>query len=516
VASRSAPESVLRRFQRLFRGRETSYGQWLAKDNVKTVHAPVTEVQWKAHMLGKTNPILGIVPITETNDCYFGAIDVDDDTVNHASLAAIVNHAALPLVVCRSKSGGAHIYLFLKDPAPAKMVVDKLKRWATALKLQNPPYPNGQPHPIEIFPKQTKIDATDPGKGNWINLPYYGNGTTERYAVTEEGDKLELAAFLDYAESRAITAIELEGLEPDIHEAFQEGPPCLNTLDTVGFPEGSRNMGLLAVGTYYKLRYGDDFVSYLKEYNASGKVQPPLKERELQGLINSLQKHDYAYKCDDIPIAPYCEKGRCKKLKWGIGGFRKKLVDQALPEMADLRKVTTDPPRWLLNVASDDIELQTEDLMLIPRFRRAVLERCSLIFPLLKQYEWDERLGELLANLTIIEAPSDAGVYGQFQVLLGEFLVRRRNARKREDLLNGLPYEEGNCVYFRGTDFIAFLERKRFKDSDASKVFTSLRALGAGHTKWNVKGTGLQLWFIPTPQDQDEEFDAVQSEDPEF
>lgn len=515
MAARSAPDQVLRRFQRLFRGRETSFGQWTSKEDVKTVHSPVTEEAWKRHMAGK-GAILGIVPITETNDCYFGAIDVDDDTVNHAALAAIINHAGLPLVVCRSKSGGAHLYLFIKDPAPARLVVDKLKHWATALKLKNPPYPNGQPHPLEIFPKQTKIDATDPGKGNWINLPYYGNGTTDRYGVTEEGDKLALARFLEYAEERAVSAIELEGLDPNIQETFDEGPPCLNTLDTLGVPEGSRNMMLLNVGIYLKGKHPEDFPDYIHEYNHSGRIQPPLKEQEVNGIINSLKKRDYAYKCEDIPIAPYCEKGKCKKQKFGVGMFRKKIVDAATPEMDSLRKVTTDPPRWLLNVAGKEIELQTEELMLVPRFRRAILEKCSLIFPLLKQFEWDEKLGELLTDLETIEAPEDAGVSGQFKVLFLEFLVRRRNARKREDILTGLPVEEGNVVYFRGSDFISFLERKHFKDYDASRIFLALRSLGAGHTKWNVKGVGIQLWFIATPKDQDEDFEPVVSDEPAF
>ena len=32
----------------------------------------------------------------------------------------------LPLVMCRSKSGGAHIFLFLKEPTQAKIIRDKL------------------------------------------------------------------------------------------------------------------------------------------------------------------------------------------------------------------------------------------------------------------------------------------------------------------------------------------------------------------------------------------------------
>lgn len=505
MATKPAP-AVLNRLQRLFRGRENAFGQW-KEGAIKTVESPITEKEWLTHLGGK-GPILGIIPITETNDCYFGAIDVDDDTVNHAALAGIVEHARLPLVVCRSKSGGAHLYLFLLDPAPAKLVKEKLTRWAGALQLKNPPYKNGSPHPLEIFPKQIKLapDVT----GNWINLPYYGNGSTQRYAVTADGTKLSITEFLDYAESKAISATTLEALEADVEGTFRQGPPCLKTLDMVGIPEGGRNMGMFNIGVYFKLSDPENWKERLKEYNSSGKIDPPLKGADIKALIRSLESKDYQYKCDDIPISPHCKKAECKKQKYGIGGFRLVKLAGSMPELGNLRKVMTDPPRWILSVNGSDVDLQTDDLMLIPRLRRAIMDKCSLVFPVMKQHEWDDQLSQLLQNHTVIEAPDDAGVSGVFQYLFRDFLRRRTNARTKDDLLGGLPFEEGGKVYFRSIDLIGFLERKKFREYDSSDVFITLRRLGAGHTKWNVKNQGLQLWFIETPSDdQDQDFEHV-------
>lgn len=518
MALKPLDPQFLSRFQRLFRGRENAFGQWV-KDNVKTVGGKITEQQWLGHLAGK-GPILGIVPILQTNECYFGVIDVDDETVNHAALAAIVEAAKLPLVVCRSKSGGAHLYLFLLDPAPAKLVKDKLTRWAAALKLKNPPYPNGSPHPIEIFPKQVKMTPEENQMGNWINLPYYGNGTTNRFAVNVEGEQLSLPDFLEYAEMKAISAMTLEATEADVDGRFKQGPPCLKALDLIGFPEGGRNQGLFNVGIYLKLadESGHDaWKEQLHEYNKSGKVDPPLKDIEIRAIIKSLDARDYQYKCDDNPISAHCEKPQCKKEKFGIGGFRKKKLAGAMPEMGNLRKVTTDPPRWILTMENKDVELTTEDLMLVPRFRRAVMEKCSLVFPLLKQVEWDDELSKLLMEHTVIEAPDDAGVNGVFRYLFYDYLKRRRNARNLEDLLTGLPVEEGGKVFFRSMDLISFLERKRFKDYDAPQIFMALRTMGAGHTKKNVKGASLQLWFIEPPtHEQTEEFTPLSNEEPEF
>lgn len=518
MAAKPLNTQLVTRLQRLFRGRENAFGQWV-KDDVKTIERPVTEREWLTHLQGK-GPILGIIPILQTNDCYFGAIDIDDESIGHAALAGIIEAAKLPLVVCRSKSGGAHLYLFLLDPAPAKLVKDKLTRWAAALKFKNPPYSNGSPHPIEVFPKQAKTGPQD--TGNWINLPYYGNGTTDRYAVTVEGEKLGLPEFLEYAEMRAISASTLEATEPDIDGRFKQGPPCLKSLDIVGFPEGSRNQGLFNVAIYLKLADDsgkDEWKEQLKEYNQSGKVDPPLKAVEIKSIIKSLEARDYQYKCDDNPISAFCEKAACKKEKFGISGFRRQKLANTMPEMSNLRKVTTDPPRWIVTVALQDIELTTEDLMLMPRFRKAVMEKCSFVFPLMKQHEWDDELSKLLKEYTIIVAPEDAGVNGVFKYLFYEFLQRRRNARTLEDLLNGLPFQQQDTerVMFRSTDVMQYMQRKGFKDYDMPKMFMALRALGAGHTKQNIKGAGVQLWFIEPPkEEQEEEFSPIAVEDPEF
>lgn len=521
MASKPLPPQLLARFQRLFRGRENSFGQWDAEKTF-TASRPVEEKNWISHLQGK-GPILGSVPIMQDNTCYWGAIDLDDDTVDHAALAELVEHAHLPLVVVRSKSGGAHLYLFLLDPTPAKLVKDKLTKWAAALKIKNPPYPTGAPHPIEVFPKQAKMTPEDNQRGNWLNLPYYGWEKSDRQAVLASGERLAFEPFLEHAEMSAISSMTLEATEPFIDTRFVDGPPCLKTLDMMGIPEGGRNMGLFNAGIYFKLvdqtedRDSEKWKDHIKEYNQSGKIDPPMKDVEVKSIIRSLDSRDYQYKCEENPISAFCEKAACKKETYGITGFRKKKLASSMPEMKDLRKVTTDPPRWVLNVEAQDIELTTEDLMLMPRFRRAVLEKCSMVFPLMKQVEWDDELSKLLKDHTVIVAPEDAGVNGVFKYLFYAFLERRRNARNREDLLLGLPFQEGERVLFRSTDVISYLERKRFKDYDAPKVFMALRALGAGHTKLNIKGASVQIWFINPPKsEQTEEFSPIVNEEPEY
>ena len=50
----------------------------------------------------------------ENNTCRWGCIDIDEYNFNHLVLITNIRKLKLPLIVCRSKSGGAHVFLFTK------------------------------------------------------------------------------------------------------------------------------------------------------------------------------------------------------------------------------------------------------------------------------------------------------------------------------------------------------------------------------------------------------------------
>jgi hypothetical protein len=492
------PKDILSRFQRLFRGRENVTGQW-QQDNIKTLPVATTQEHWKLHLEGK-GPFLGIVPINLANSCYFGAIDVDDHAINHAAVASLVDAAELPMVVCRSKRGGAHLYVFTNEPVDAKVMQTSLRKWAAAMGFTK----NHDDRPIEIFPKQTKLNPNNPkDQGNWINLPYYGGSKTERYAVTAEGDKLGLKEFLDLAERRQVSEARFKSIEPKTSGGFSDGPPCLQALDQIGYPEGSRNMGLYNVGIYLKLSQPETWQDAMLSYNQD-KLDPPLKDRDVKAIIKSLEHKDYVYKCEDLPIQPHCKKTECKKQLHGIDAFRKQKAMSQMPKLTGLRKVLTDPPRWLLSVNEKDLDLETDQLMSQAMFRKAVLERCSVIVPLLKMGEWDDVLKGLLAEHKVIEAPEDAGVLGQFMSLFYDFLMRRYHATRLDDLLSGVPFEdmEKGVVYFRAIDLSRYLDRQKFRMFDHGKLFTTLRQVGAGYQAIQLGNMKIQAWSIPTPKDE--------------
>jgi hypothetical protein len=517
-------DAQLTRFQRLFRGRESSYGQFRVDasgtKDPKTATGPIPLKAWTTHLEGKSprGPFLGIVPVTDDDLVYFGALDYDDHGVDLEEMEARVNALKLPLVVCRSRSGGAHLYLFVRDAVPAPLMRERLTACKLALKLPN--NPDGRA--IEIFPKQDDT-RKDGNRGSWINLPYYGGDKTTRYAIAQ-GERLNLADFLDHAEACTITSGELQALHPSTEgDAFTDGPPCLQKLHQIGVGKGVRAQVLINVGMYFKLKDPGRLEELLTAYNQDC-ITPPLQLREVSDTVRSLTRKSYVYMCNQLPLSEHCAKLECKKRRWGIGAFRRAENEAKFPTLDNLRKVTTDPPRWVLDVDGEEVSLTTDELLTAPKFRRAVFERLTRVVPTLKNHEWDERVEELVANVTVVYAPEDAGVYGQFRAHLAAFLEGRRSSDSRESLLLGKPWEEDHQgeprVFFRSHDLYAFLERKRFKDYSLAQVWDALRGLGAGKHQFNIRKSCVVVWHLSTDEflagEQKEAFSVPIQPEPEF
>ncbi len=50
-------------------------------------------------------------------------------------------------------------------------------------------------------------------------------------------------------------------------------------------------------------------------------VPGPVPSGEVNGLVKSVSKKDYAYTCKSAPICNYCEKSKCMKREFGVGGI---------------------------------------------------------------------------------------------------------------------------------------------------------------------------------------------------
>ncbi|MCK9231064.1 MAG: hypothetical protein M0P18_10340 [Syntrophales bacterium] len=489
----------------LFKGLSDAFGRYVVKSNREkggkitgqawTEKGPVTRELYDLHLKGKQG--LGICPITRGNVCYWGAIDIDKYDIDLIKLEQDVKKLKLPFVLCRTKSGGAHLYLFIKgEPVPAIILRDKLLEFATAL---------GFPH-SEIFPKQTSLNEND--LGNWINLPYFNHGTTTRYAL-ENGKAVDLQRFLQLCEETAVDEKELAKIKPPLLEEFSDAPPCLQYLAAIGVQKGQKDAALFNFAVYCKMKYGEEWEARLEEINHKY-VHPPALARTVQKVIKPHRKKDYFYTCSQSPLSQYCNKDTCKLRTFGIGkGGGPQIMIGALT------KINASPPVWYLNIEGVRVEMVTEDLLSQNRFRKRCLETIHKIPPRMDENQWDALMQEKLDNVEIIEAPEDAGPLGQFLYLLREF-CNLYPATDKSEILRQKPWTEGGKTYFQSPALIAFLNKNRFNYFSTSQLYASIRDLGGEPKSMNIKGKTIRVWVIPEFDKQQEPYDVPKIEKDPF
>ncbi len=510
--ARSPAERLFERFTGLQRahgyyrpdGTERADGK--NKGYAETPKTAVTIEMWTGHLNGVYG--VGIIPIRDDATVRWGAIDVDiDKSPNLTQLAKEVRQREFPLIVCRSKSGGAHLYLFTAEDVPAGVVRGKLMEWCVSLGYSG----------VEVFPKQTRL-AGPRDYGNWINMPYFGGDATARYAVDDLGHPLTVAQFLDLADTLAVTASELDDIgvpsDATFGDALADGPPCLQCIaGKGGAGEGNRNRMLFNMGVYLRKRYGDAWEQYFDQYNCAPYVDTPIPSKEMQGLVKSVNRKAYEYTCNESPIAQVCSRQICLTRKFGIG------QGDSDPGVVfgTLCKLTTSPPTWIWDVDGERLELPTEALKDQSRFHTVCIETLNKWPRLIKPNEWATLIRNKLENVEIIEAPPDARPDGQMWVHLQNYTTGRAKAKTRDELLNDKPWApnaadigrygdqvKAGRVYFRSGHFKQYLEQQRMSGITEKRLWGWLRSRGGEHHQFTINGKCIAAWSVPAFPEQTE------------
>lgn len=509
------PQGVVPRFAKLFRGNDRSHGVFMPKTKkMRTEHQAVTIDHYEAHLAGETG--LGVVPVMDDSTCWFGVIDVDahgdQPDIDLIDLEARVREKDLPLVVCRSKSGGAHLYVFGSEPLPAKLLRSALAKWAEQLGHAG----------CEVFPKQDHLPVDSDGErqlGNWINLCWFDADNPEslRYAV-EGGKRIDLEYFLDLAESRKVGAAMLVERSADEHA---EAPPCIQKMIANGVPGGQRNEAMYNFVVYLKQAYPETWRD--KAFDLNARVfDNPLAHAEAKKTINSAGRRDYRYKCKEEPCRSFCKSAICVTRKFGITPDEKgELEIGKAPDFGPLEKYLTDPPRWALHIGSSTVMMGTAELMDYRQVRVAIADKMTMMVPPMKNDRWQVILHGLMENATEVEAPDEASTTGFIGARLYEFFQRTDltaegdDKADREALLMGSPVVQVNettkqrCVYFRGSDFIDYLKKNRSEELKGPNLWMALRKVGVEHTRLRAGKKVIPVWFVPLTDE-----DAVELSEP--
>jgi len=482
----------------IFPGLHRAYGQFFITERKgpkldgygKTIREKYDEKLWVEHLNGKIG--LGVIPINEDNKCKWGCLDVDDYSVNIEKISK--QFVKKNLIVCRSKSGGAHIFIFTKKFVSAKSMINKLKDISKAFGFVK----------YDLRPQQTQLLNQD-DVGSWLNMPYFNGDETDRYALYD-GKALSLKHFIEWVNKFSVNSlddIKLDFIKKEnkSNQILPGGPPCLQDLLSQGaLGEGGRNNGLFNIGVYLRKRFPEEWQEKLEEYNDEY-IDPPLKPREFTTVLNSLDKKSYNYKCKDSPINSVCNKTKCLTCEYGISD------DGTMPVLNSITKILTNPPQYFLTLNERKIgPLSSKQIYNFLDFKQVVFENLDMLLPKINDKLWTESVNDLMSRVITVEAPKDSSNEGRLLDLLERFCTGSTSSTEAEDILRGKAIVNSQNTEFRINDLMEFLDRHRFKEFKLNEITAYLKNLGAEHSGKKIKGKFMNVWSIKNFSTQSEEF----------
>lgn len=407
-------------FMSLFVGNDRSFGRFFPEREPEdkrhiTSRSAYEYDHFRQHLLGVVG--LGIVPILDDGTVRFAAIDIDahgdnDMAIDVMSLERRVREKDLPLVVCRSKGKGAHLYAFFTEPVSAQTAKTTLQRWASDLGYAG----------CEVFPKQTSLPVPKTpdaprALGQWINLPYFGG--TSRVCV-DGGKEIGVEAFLEVARGKAMSA---DQFATHTQQGHGEAPPCIQRMMSEGIQAGQnkRNNALFNAVVYFRRAFPDTYRQHAKDFNAAV-FSTPLSPTEFDSTVRSVARNEYSYKCKEEPCVSLCDRKTCLTRAHGIkineGGA------DSLPEVefTALMKWDSTPVRWQICVNNVPLMFSTNELHSFACVRARVFEVLHVWIKSMAPSKWEATLNTLSQTLAIVETPPDVSTHGIVMTRLLQYL----------------------------------------------------------------------------------------------
>jgi len=454
------------------------------------VRNPLTLELMQGHVDGRKG--VGSIPINAENKCKFGALDIDEYPLDHNALVDKLEKLKVPCIVCRSKSGGAHIFFFFTEWMEAADFRDKSAEIAAALG-------HGR---CEIFPKQEQVLVERGDVGNFINLPYFDSEQTLRFAVIKVGKKYIEATLSEFIEQvhkikcdpKKFMELSVGG-KPNLFPGYV---PCLKSLLSMGIYEGGRNKAAFQLGVYLQKASPNDWKMQLEQLNVKH-FTPPLPASEIVTVQSTLEKKEYQYLCKEEPMSSHCNQSVCRGLKHGIGAT-------SMPAISGLSVILSEPRLWFLDIDGRRLELTTEELQAPRLFQRACMEQLNFMPPKMKDADWEVQVNGLLENCNEIAVPQELTYKGQFLSYLELFCTGRVQAQSFEEVVIGKPYTdvEDARTFFKLDALMEFLRNRKFDNYTRAQVQERLKEINNGDSSLvkkfqNSQGKwkSVRVWWIP-------------------
>jgi hypothetical protein len=240
------------------------------------------------------------------------------------------------------------------------------------------------------------------------------------------------------------------------------------------------------MGVYTRLKYESEWEKELEKCNHDY-LSPPLSHKEVGAMVKSLEKKNYTYTCNNVPISNHCNKEVCKNREFGIAAFEH--IDVGII-VDSITKMTSEPPMWVLSLEGVRSEVETEELLDQTKFRRVCVNAINKIPGRMKSDDWDKFIRLKLGEIEIIEAPKEAKMSESVVCLLPQFLGSIPEGFTERDLKMGRWVKNGSGYKMEGRFYVDYMTRMNMK-FDVRKMWLAL--LGVGVT---TEPGGI--WHIPT------------------
>jgi len=488
---------MIDKFINIFEGLSSAYGQFRKDNNRLAVKVegksfiekkPVTKELWQNHLNG-TGPNLGVFPLTREGTCKWGAIDIDVNNFDYEDLLNRIRKKKLPLIMFRSKSGRAHVYMFMKDFTPAQEVQLVMKKFAAKLGLGD--------LLDRIYPMQISLGKND--FGSWLNMPYYNQEETSTCAYKDNFDGATIEEFFEMYDKYVQTDLSqhlVEEVKQNIKKPKEKTLedfllPCTKNclkLNNNKIPDENRNDYLLHMYTW-SMRAVEKGVKKIPEYSKMDAetllkyfnqeyMARPVEEKEIQNTVLKSKDKEYKYLCKKPTIKKYCDSSACTRHVCGITPLDAEKLVKATQALGKITKYLSEPPIFFesVDVKNENgsgykrirIEMQGEDIINKQKWLNKLANQgCFPHISLHEQKSSDflvmqyERIENCLHEAADEEASEDF----EFKSIIYAFVNKMTVSYNKEDLLKNACYvnKDTHELDFKLPNLMEYLKSNHIK-----------------------------------------------------
>ena len=459
-------------FIKIFEGLDRAYGQFKRNDSRISLkvegkpwveHKPLQRNLWENHLRG-IGVSLGVFPLTDNGTCKWGAIDIDDESLDYEELLKKIRKLKLPLVMFRSKSGRAHVYMFMKEFTSAEEVKLVMKKFASKLGLAD--------KLDRIYPMQTELGKKE--TGSWLNLPYFNHEEGSRYAYKDDFDAATVEEFFEMHKQYVQESLD-EYLVEEIklptkkvkHTSLEDlFLPCQQNslrLNNNKIPTTiGRNDFLLHSYTWAKRAQTHakkieeykhlDSKGLLKHFNKKY-LKEPLPEAEIEKTIFKSEDKEYKYLCSRPNIKKYCEPSACTRHLCGITPDQALELVGAEEALGQITQHCSEPPIFYesVDVKKSDkgehkrIRIEMDGSFFLYKDKYLTRLANAGYFPHdsilnMKPPTFRKMNNDRLSRMSYEKAEEETTPEYEFKTLIRDFLNKCTVSVERSNLLDGACY----------------------------------------------------------------------------